>query len=69
MMVVWIVWGEKPIAVFSSEERAKNYIARNKAESRWACSAACLNAESLAGLETFAVSQMSGRASQYTTHC
>jgi hypothetical protein len=57
MMVVWIVWSDRPIAVFSSEERARNYIVRNKAEMRWACGPACLNAESLAMPESFALAQ------------
>jgi len=48
MMLVWIVWSNKPIAVFSSEERARNYIARNGAEEHWVCSAAHINPEGVA---------------------
>jgi hypothetical protein len=69
MMVVWVVWGERPIAVFSSEERAKDYIVRNKAQMRWVCSAACLNSESLTGVNTYAVPQGPLAAQHYATHC
>lgn len=47
MMQVWIVWGDKPIAVFSSEERARQYIARKGSKKNWICSPAEINPEGL----------------------
>lgn len=45
-MFVWIVWGEAgPMAVFSSEQRARDYIGRHEAEAHWSCSRACVNVE------------------------
>lgn len=45
-MFVWIVWGEEgPLAVFSSEQRAREYIRRHEAEEHWSCSRACVNVE------------------------
>lgn len=46
MMMIWIVWSDRPLASFSSEERARAYIARHRAEQRWSCFASPLNAES-----------------------
>lgn len=45
MMMIWIVWSDRPLASFSSEERARAYIARHRAERRWSCFASPLNAE------------------------
>lgn len=42
-MLIWVVWGEGPIATFSSEERARAYIARNGAEDDWSCSPVYMN--------------------------
>jgi hypothetical protein len=50
MMQVWIVWSDMPLAVFSSEARARAYISLNKAETSWSCTPACINAEDFAGL-------------------
>jgi hypothetical protein len=43
MMQVWIVWSDKPLAAFSSEARARAYIARNKAGANWTCYPTGLN--------------------------
>ncbi|MDP5238760.1 hypothetical protein Q9Q94_04430 [Uliginosibacterium sp. 31-16] len=47
MMQIWIVWGDKPLAAFSSEARARAYIARNKAAMRWVCSPVGVNPDGL----------------------
>ncbi|MBS1210688.1 MAG: hypothetical protein H6R19_3086 [Proteobacteria bacterium] len=47
MMQVWIVWSDKPLAAFSSEARAKAYIARNNAVMHWTCSPLELNPDGL----------------------
>ncbi|KAF7599571.1 MAG: hypothetical protein CGU28_08930 [Candidatus Dactylopiibacterium carminicum] len=47
MMLVWIVWSTQPLAVFSSEQRARAFIAHHGAEQVWSCCAARLNPEAL----------------------
>ncbi|GAB4061732.1 hypothetical protein [Uliginosibacterium sediminicola] len=50
MMQVWIVWFERPIAVFSSEARARAYLARHGREAGWCCYAAEVNPDGLDSL-------------------
>lgn len=66
MMQVWIVWSSKPIAVFSSEERARNYIARKDATNTWTCSAAHINPE---GVEEPSRRARARNTSAYVSAC
>lgn len=59
MMQVWIVWSDKPLAAFSSEARAKAYIARNNAVMRWTCSPLGLNPDGLSDNTSMALSGLS----------
>jgi len=52
MMQVWIVWGQEPVAVFSSEERAKDYIRSHGAGLDWHYRPVGLNPEGLGKLHT-----------------
>ncbi len=47
MMMVWIVWGTQPLAVFSSEAKARAFIASHRAGGSWRCCAARINPEGL----------------------
>ena len=51
-MLIWIVWSDKPLAVFSSEARARAHISRNDAETRWGCSPMHINAEDFSSLHS-----------------
>ncbi|MEN3111209.1 hypothetical protein ACFONG_05035 [Uliginosibacterium paludis] len=46
MMQIWIVWSHQPLACFSSEERARQYIASQPHSGQWHCVATELNPES-----------------------
>jgi hypothetical protein len=56
MMQIWIVWSDKPLVAFSSEARARAYIARNSAVMRWTCSPLNLNPDGLSDNTTMALS-------------
>ncbi len=45
MMQIWIVWNRQPLACFSSEERARQYIASQPHSEHWHCIASELNPE------------------------
>ncbi len=49
MMQIWIVWNRQPLACFSSEERARQYIASQPHSEHWQCIPTELNPE-LAGV-------------------
>lgn len=45
MMQIWIVWKEGQVASFSSEARARRFIAMQARPQDWRCSATELNPE------------------------
>ncbi|MDQ7988945.1 MAG: hypothetical protein REI09_04850 [Candidatus Dactylopiibacterium sp.] len=59
MMQIWIAWCGSPMACFSSEERALEYIHRQANAHRWQCIAAPLNPDSFVAL----AASLSGGAS------
>jgi len=54
MMQIWIVWSRQPLASFSSEERARQYIASQPHAEKLRCIATALNPDSFGTVDAMA---------------
>lgn len=54
MMQIWVVWSRQPLASFSSEERALQYIASQPHSENLSCLATVLNPDSFGPTEVVA---------------